>query len=136
MSSALLYVGACFFLCSVIIILFRIEDSYGDRILLARTRTSLDNFLCNVLHFVGRISQLSLVEYVRLTWHYIVHTLLRRILFFTARTQQAVEDMVRKNKAVAKEIQKRHAQSHLEQIAEHKEQVALSPKERSRRKAQ
>lgn len=71
--------------------------------------------------------------FVRLILHYLAHGFLRRILFGIRRVEHWVEQLMRQNRQVAKSIdaEKRHS-SHLQAIADHKVETALSEREKRR----
>lgn len=116
---------------------FRLEDSKGRLVVLGRARswfnrviTGLYNRLANWHPYVGR-------GFFRLILHYLMHGLLRRLLNVLRFIERAVERLMRQNRQVAKAIdaEKRQA-SHLEAIAEHKVETALSEREKQRRRSE
>lgn len=115
-----------------LVVLFRIEDAYGDRIIFNRLRAAGDRFLAAGKASQGAVAHSGGVSYVRITWHYFIHTLLRKVQNLLRRVQSHVDHSIQKNKTAARELQG-SGDSHLSQIAAHKEKVALSEEERERR---
>lgn len=134
MSTALIYLGASLFILTTLIVLFRIEDAYGDRIMLSGLRAWGDRLFAAGRVQQGKVVESGSVSYVRITWHYFVHTLLKRLLNLVRRLQGKLEHAMQKNKAVARELQGNgNGDTHLSAIAAHKEKVALSEEEKERR---
>lgn len=134
MTTALIYLGASLFILTTLIVLFRIEDAYGDRIIFNRLRSAGDRFLAAGKAQQGAVAQSGGINHVRITWHYVIHTLLKRIQGGLRRIQGHLDHSIQKNKAAARELQG-SGDTHLSAIAAHKEKVALSEEERERRKA-
>ena len=135
MSGALMYLGASLFILVTLVVLFRIEDAYGDRIILNRARAAGDRLLAAGKVQKGAVVQSGSLNYVRITWHYLVHTLLKRLLAALRRLQVRVEQSLQKNKAAARELQSGGGDAHLSAIAAHKEKMTLSHAEREKRRA-
>ena len=101
----------------------------------------LRGFLDKIFERVTRKLSLWYVSITRhkmkLSWYYSIHAVLVAVLSFLASTYTKIENVVIKNRDKAKKIRKeKHSltKSHLTEIAEHKESVQLSPKEKTRRK--
>lgn len=116
---------------------FRLEESKGRLVLLPGLRAGF-NYLLN--SFYSRLHNWHPYlgqGFVRLILHYVMHGILRRLLNVVRFIERAVERLMRQNRQVAKTIdaEKRQA-SHLEAIAEHKVETALSEREKQRRRAE
>jgi hypothetical protein len=135
MSSALVYFGGSVFFLVILTALFTIEDSYGDRLLFASLRGWLDK---KIEHFKSSITlptNQGSFGYLRLLWHYFIHTFLKRMKYVLTRLNAWSDQALVRNREVAKKIKKARTHSHFEQISAHKEMVALSQEERAARKS-
>lgn len=112
---------------------FRVEDTSGKIIVLGALRRRFNAALTILIAqvkswhpYVGR-------GFVRLVLHYLAHGLLRRILAGIRRVERWIEQLMRQNRLIAKSIdaEKRH-NSHLQAIADHKAETALSEREKRR----
>jgi hypothetical protein len=134
MSGALIWLGASAFVLGGLTILYRIEDSYGDQIVFVRVRKAGDRLIAGIKNKIGA-HHVKGIDYVRLTWHYVIHIFLRRIIRGILWVQRRLEETQQRNKEAAKVIRSDAQSSHLTEIASHKESTALSEEERKRRKA-
>ncbi len=112
---------------------FRLEDRSGKIVVLGGVRRWFNGTLTALVAramgwhpYVGR-------GFMRLILHYLAHGLLRRILIGIRRIEHWIEQLMRQNRQVAKSIdaEKRHS-SHLQAIADHKVETALSEREKRR----
>jgi cell division protein FtsB len=127
MFTALTYVGGSVTVLLLLTAIYIIEDSKGRRIILPRIRGWFDAvcrwFLLQASLFFSFFSK----GFVRVLLHYGVHSILNRLLATLRKLEKKVEELVRRNRTVVKNIRKVHTKSHLDEIAEHKEETALSP---------
>ena len=137
MYSALIFLSASTFFLTVLTVLFKIEDSFGDRLILGRFRKWLDGVVIKFRDKIRSMYDTSISAYVRLTWHYILHNFLKKIISSTIYIQHWLESVLQKNKAATKKISNHSVNndSHLGKIAEHKAKTALSESEKEQRKA-
>ncbi len=135
MASALIYFGGSVFLLTTLTVLFKVEDSYGDRLLLSGLRTWLDRKVIRFKASLATRKKQGTFNYIRLSWHYLIHTLLKRIKLVLLRLETWSDGALKRNKEVAKEIRKARTHSHFEEISAHKEKVALTEEERAERKS-
>jgi hypothetical protein len=130
MEVALIYCGASFAALVFLSSLYLIEDAKGGRIVLSRVRGLLDAGLMKLLGGLQYIQRRLWSGFVHVILRYGVHTFLSGALAFLRRLEKRVEGAVRKNRqAVRKERQSRN---HLDEIADHKQAVALSDEEKRR----
>ena len=133
---ALAYVGGSIAVLLLLSLLYVIEDIKGTRIVLPRAREAFDRALL----FMRQQLKASLLffthGFMRLLLHYGAHTVLKRLLSTLRSLEGRVEELVRKNRRVAKDIRASKEKNHLDAIAAHKEEVALSDKEREERLSQ
>jgi membrane protein implicated in regulation of membrane protease activity len=130
MVAALTYVGVSVAVLLLLTFVYVVEDMKGKRIFLARARSWFDILL------LGFIAKLSVVisffthGFMRILLHYGAHTVLKRVLNTLRNLEKRVEDLVRHNRKVVKDISAAKTRTHLDAIAEHKEEVALSEKQK------
>ncbi len=132
MSIALIYVAGSLGILSLLTVVYVIEDIKGKRVFLVGFRSALDTALSFVLSKIFSLSSFFGNSVVRLLLHYGAHTILKRVLAGLRTLENKVEDLVRQNRQVAKGITTAKTRNHLDEIAEHKEEVALSPKEKEK----
>ena len=71
--------------------------------------------------------------FMRLLFHYGAHSILKRVLAGIRTLEARVENLVRANRKIAKDIRNK-TRTHLNDIADHKEEVALTDKEKEEMK--
>lgn len=128
---ALTYVGISVVTLVLLTILYIVEDIHGERVFFIGLRAKLDTYLVRLIEKLKQWFSLFVTGFMRLLFHYGAHSVLKRILAFIQRLEGAVEELVRKNRKVARDIRNR-TKNHLDAIAEHKEDVALTPEEKEK----
>jgi len=131
MFTALIYL-LCSVLAFVVIVgVFRLETARGGkRIVLVKLRTSLDAAVISVRSKISKVDTYLGRGFARLMLHYAAHGVLQRLLDFIGRTEQKVEHLLRRNKQVATDIRINKNKTHLDKIAEHKQEVALTEEQK------
>lgn len=125
-----------FLVCSTMVLvfttgIFRVEDArQGNRVMLSLLRSLLDRFVTFVGGKLSRADTYLGRGFARLMLHYAAHGILNRLLAFIGRTEKKVEHLLRRNKQVATDIRVSKKKTHLDEIAEHKEEVALTQKQK------
>jgi hypothetical protein len=130
---ALTYVGISTVVLTVLTFVYVIEDRKERRIVLEGFRSWLDKLFTKLLKKLAAVRAFFTHGFVRLLLHYSAHKILKRILATLQRLEKKVEELVRRNRTVAKTIKASKEKNHLHAIAEHKEEVALSDKEKEER---
>jgi len=131
MTIALTYVGISFAALLLLTILFVIEDIKGTRVFLVRFRAFLDSLLLQIAAKMQKWFSFFTTGFMRILFHYGAHTVLNRILAGLKRMELRVEELVRKNRKVARDLRNRE-RNHLDDIADHKIEVALTSKEKEK----
>jgi hypothetical protein len=135
MGAALVYLGVSFGILLLLTVLYTVEDKKGGRVLLGGARASLDAFFLTILLGLTRLTKVFTHGFMRILLHYSLHRLLSRILDTLQLLEKKVENLVRHNRRVAKTIkQGSKEKTHLQAIAEHKEEVSLSEAEKKEMK--
>lgn len=132
---ALTYVALCLTILSVLTFVYVVEDVRGKRIFLSGTRSQLDLFFRVIQRKIGAVVSQFTNGFMRVLFHYGAHSVLKRVLALIRKLEGRVEEMVRKNKRVAKSITSGKAKNHLDAIAEHREETALSEVQKEEMKA-
>jgi hypothetical protein len=110
---------------------FRVEDARaGDRMVLVRARTLFDRLVVTASQRLSQADTYLGRGFARLMLHYAAHGVLHRLLTFLGRIERKVEHLLRSNKEVAKDIQKNKKKTHLDKIADHRQEVALSEEQK------
>jgi hypothetical protein len=128
---ALTYVAGSFITLLVLTFIYVVEDIRGKRVFLVSLRTKLDALLALALVKIEKFMYSFTNGFMRLMLHYGAHSILKRVLAVIRRLEAKVEDLVRRNRNIAKDIRSSlRPKNHLDEIAQHKEEVALSEKEK------
>lgn len=131
-----MWVGCSAIAVCALFVFYSFEDTKGRRIILPQFRTTLDRFVETIGRFLLRAGDFMGGRFFRLLIHYVLHTLLKRLLLFLRSLEARVEEMVRQNKKRAKDVAQPHVENHLDAIAQHKEEVALTEREKRKLRAQ
>lgn len=130
MFEALTYVGYSVGILLILTVLFIVEDRKGTKVVAVRVRNVLDAVLGKLAikgsthgYFFGK-------GFARLVFHYSMHGVLKRFLQFLKKWEQRVETMLHRNRTVAKQIQGEKQRTHLDEIADHKSETALTDSEK------
>ncbi len=136
MFEVLTYLGVSVAVLLALTALYFFEDVRGERIFLPRARNSFDAALQALGHRLGLSGIFFRDGFLRLIMHYSVHTVLATVLHFLRGLEQRIEHAVRRNRKAAKDIKvQKQNRTHLDEIAEHKTEVALSKKQKDELRA-
>ncbi len=115
---------------------FRVEDAQeGQRIIFKRTRAGFDWLVLVCIGLYTNTRNYLSKSIFRLMYHYGAHTVLSRVHALTQRIHIRIEKAMRQNKQIARTIRSQKERNHLDEIADHKEETALSQEERERRRS-
>lgn len=126
---ALTYVGGSFITLVLLTVVYAIEDVKGRRIFLASLREKIDALLISLSLQISSWFFSFGHGFMRLLFHYGAHSILKRVLATLQGLEFKVEDLVRKNRKIARDIRDRK-RSHLTDIATHKETVSLTSEQK------
>ena len=132
---ALTYVGGSFITLILLTIVYAVEDAKGRRIFFATLREKIDRTLISLSHKISSWFFGFGHGFMRLLFHYGAHSILKRVLSALQGLEFRVEDLVRKNRKIARDIRDKK-QSHLTDVAIHKEAVSLSSQQKEEMKSQ
>jgi hypothetical protein len=130
MVAALTYVGVSVAVLLFLTFVYVVEDIKGKRVFLTRTRSLFDVLLLGIIVKLSAVVSFFTHGFMRVLLHYGAHTVLKRVLAALRTLEKRVEDLVRHNRKVVKDISAAKTRTHLDAIAEHKEEVALSEKQK------
>ncbi len=128
---ALTYVGISVLVLLLLTVLYVVEDIQGKQVFLVQTRARFDMLLYMLLAKLQKWVSVFTTGFMRVLFHYGAHSILKRILSMLRRLEARVEHLVRQNRKVARDLRNR-ARTHLDDIADHKAEVALSDKEKQK----
>ncbi|MFM2381760.1 MAG: hypothetical protein RLZZ76_527 [Candidatus Parcubacteria bacterium] len=128
---ALTYVGVSIGALLLLTFVYVVEDIKGDRVFFLSLRDKLDAFFMRVLRKIELFMFSLSTGFVRILLHYGAHSILKRTLAFIKTLEVRVEELVRKNRRIAKSISAIRSKSHLGSLADHKDEVALTEKEKT-----
>ncbi len=114
----------------LLIILFRYEARRGERVG-ERARTYADFFILKTVHTLHGYSRFFGKDFLQQRFYFIFHTILRLFLKVTKRSEAWVRTTMRTNKNLAKTAERESVtRTKLEEIALHKLESALTPKQK------
>ena len=126
MAVALTYVGFSLVALALLTFVYVVEDIKGKRVFLLSLRAKLDTLLSVLVTKFEQVAFSFTNGFMRLLLHYGAHSVLKRVLAVIRKLEMKVEELVRHNRKVAKDISAVKVRNHLDAIAEHKQEVALS----------
>ena len=106
------------------------EKRRGKRFAVAGGRASLDRFVSRAEHKIVRTWNHFVKYVVQLNWYYSIHSILKTLLHAVQVFYFSFEKIFERNRARTKKLRAERRQinqlSHLSQLAEHKEEMALT----------
>lgn len=115
------------------------EEKTGRRLLLSQSRLSLDKGLELFVGTLERWLRYVIRYMITLSWYYSLHAFLKVILHSLAGTYYFIENILLRNRDRVRELRRERravTNNHLTEIAQHKVDTKLSPREEKRRKDQ
>ncbi|MFT7507087.1 MAG: hypothetical protein ACI92I_000225 [Acidimicrobiales bacterium] len=127
MTIALICFASSAMILVVISAIFRIEDARGSHLLvLAHTRSLFNKSIVKLSGALSKMDTYVGRGFLRLMLHYLAHSVLQKFLSLINRAEKWVENLLRRNKQVSKDIRSAKKRTHLDAMTEHKEEVALT----------
>lgn len=122
----------------VLVIFTQLERRRGERLFAGGLRTRLDFFLEQIANWVARYGKHFMRFMVQLSWYYSIHSVLRTILRVIVAIYTFFETVFERNRKRAKELRAEKRQlserNHLQQMAVHRVDTALTPKQQKKLK--
>lgn len=115
-------------------VLFSIEERKGGRVFLSGVRNFFDHVLEETTYRFSHVSLQFGSGVFRLLFHYIVHICIGGVLWVLRSLEAFFHHLQYRNRQSAKSVRPKEDKTHLDLIAEHKEQIALSDSEKQKRK--
>ena len=131
---ALMTFISSFSLLAVCIVLFRIEENRGQRLVLGPARGWLDQKVLGLNYLLSHLSVGLGSGAVRITFHFLMHKVLRTTLSALKSLEYKVTHLQRQNRNVVKNFNTSKERTHLHLIAEHQVHTALSDDQKQERK--
>ena len=128
-----LFVGSVWSITAVFTLFLLIERWRGVR-LMPRVRGFLDAKIEKQQQAVGDRVPMVNQRFFRQFFHYSVHLSLSRFLRILKNTEEKAKKMLHLNKAKARVVLEPKVDSHLAKVAAHKEEIALTDKQKQIRK--
>jgi len=106
---------------------FRVEDAReGKLLMLSGFRVLFDRFVVYIAKKLSTFDTYIGRGFARIVLHYAAHGLLERLLLVLKKGEKRVEQLLRRNKQAVKGIKHNKKRNHLDEIADHKQEFALS----------
>lgn len=132
MRTAFICVACSVAILIVLIGIYVVEDKKDKRIFLSGFRSYLDRACVSLSSYIAKVGGFFGNRFVRLLLHYGLHSILRRLLSFLQKMEKNVEELARHNRKAARALTKRTTRNHLDEIADHKQEVALTPQQKKK----
>lgn len=134
-SAVVAFVSSLLVFC-ILLMIVRGERRRGRRFLLANFRMWLDSRLDVLIGYLSRKYD-HFVRYVlQLNWYYSIHSVLRMWLRMIVKLYTYFEDVFENNRTKTKKLRAEKRQiktiTHLQQMADHKVETALTPSQKRR----
>lgn len=112
---------------------FRVEDARaGELILLGGVRRWFDRTIRTATFKMATWHPYLGQGFARLILHYLAHTVLDRLLAVARALETWLERLLHRNRQVAKKIDAEKRQTHLDMIAAHKAETALTERQKQK----
>lgn len=140
----MLYAGYLFLFSSVLflvgIVFVALEKKSNRRFILAGTRDQLDSGIEYVDAVVRAKYALILKRSLKLSWYYSLHTMLKAVMGLLVHSYDRLEQVVINNRARAKKVRAESRSllqdNHLAEIEKHKQDTALTSKQKKKLRAE
>ncbi len=134
-----MFISLFVFIGSAVALIFytlflKAENIQGRRLALAGVRHKLDNGLASVVGGLSKVSNYVSSRVIRLTIHFIVHQFLVIILSILKFLESHISRLQWRNRILARRVRLTETKNHLDLIAEHQEENALTDKEKQKLK--
>jgi hypothetical protein len=110
------------------------ENIQGRRLILSGPRTIFDTVLLKIFVALANFSNFLSGKVVRLTIHFIVHQMLVVVLSVLKFLESHISRLQWRNRISARRIRLTETKNHLDLIAEHQEENALTDKQKQKLK--
>lgn len=134
-----MFVSLYVFLGSIVslilyMLFLKAENIQGRRLFLVGLRLKLDNLLTNIFSALSKFSNFISGKVIRLSIHFIVHQVLVIILSILKFLESHISKLQWRNRILARRVRLTETKNHLDLIAEHQEENALTDKEKQKLK--
>lgn len=131
MTESLILTGVSALAIILLVVLYRAEENRGRRLVFATVRGYADRGINWIEHSFDRLFRYINVHVIRVSFHYIVHSVLGVLIAFLHRMQAKLSHLQLRNRYLVKAVKggKREA-SHLRELSHFKEENSLSEKKK------
>lgn len=126
MEVSFIYVGYSGAVLVALVVLYLYEDRQGRRVVLPGLRARLDALCEYGARGLMRTRSLFGYQVISLILHYLAHNFLKRILSMLHRLEERIDTLVHKNKKAVQTMNEERSRTHLDEIAQHKHESALT----------
>lgn len=134
MTVALALTGGSALTLLILLVLLKKEASRGERVVLGQTREHLDHAVLRCGSMFERIFGHFRAGVFRATFHYILHQILGVVITGLTKAQRKMFLLYDRHTRISRQIQKEH-ETHLDAIAAHKEETALTETQKRKLKS-
>ena len=135
MPIALSVLGSSTFVLFVLFVLFKKEAANGARIVLPGVREHLDNAVLKLGSVIVNTFEYIGAGTFRATIHYILHQVLGVVIGGLTRAQKKLYELYERHTRIVRDKHRSENVTHLNEIAAHKEETALSDGEKQKLKS-
>ncbi len=135
MTSVLLLPIASAAVFAGLVLLYAAEDVRGDRVVFKRLRDFLDRAIKFLQRLIDRYVFTAVKVALHSVFYYLAQKVLRRIFFWAQSLEARAENILRQHGKHVKHQSGDRERNHLDDIADHKAESALSEKEIERLKS-
>ena len=130
-TAALTTFSVSLLVCATLFVVVRKERRLGRRSFAATFRGWLDRIVGRITTWLCTVWRHFMKYVVQLNWYYSIHSVLRTVLGVIVRIYNGIETLFEKNRARTKQLRaekkKLSEYNHLQQMAVHRQDTALTP---------
>lgn len=127
LTAALIYLASSALALVIIAGVFRVEDAREGRLVVFKTaRVLFDKIITMVFYRLSKLDTYIGKGFARLMLHYAAHNILRSTLLLIQKLENKIKGLLKRNTQVAKDLRLTKEKTHLDHIAEHRIETALS----------
>lgn len=132
MTTALVYVGGTTLALLLLSFFFVLEDKRGHRIVLRRARAGIDLALLAFIRMFRTYLRRCLSMVAHTVFTHGIQGVLQFLLRIVRRIELRIEQVLRQSRSTRRTVNGNRVRNHLDEIADHKEESALSTSERNK----
>jgi hypothetical protein len=134
MISGLITMGVSGFVLMTFLVLFGLEDKNQKRVVLKGFRDWLDIKLTMFVNLLARSWKFVGTSMIRVSFHYLVHTVLGFFISLLHHGQAKLADWQQKNRSIVKAVKKAGTTTHLDKLSVFKKENTLTESQKKKLK--